>query len=335
MYNYQVSSTPQFPTQGFATNQLPAVLPSFNTNALPTFNTQPQSGFVTNQFPSFNTQPQQGFMTNQLTNTQPTTNQLPSFNTQPMTNQLPSFNTQSGFSSALPPIAQYQPNNLQSSLPTEIEQPPTQLEQIIQPIEENQRPTAFVSRIYNTDISMPVPPEVLEYRKLSREERALKQTNPRLLTAMAIRCTDCKKVINQLNIERALLTGQSLRDVMDSQNYIRICCRKQIQNEPAVVNIQNQMATQQNTVNLMNNLTLANTSAALTGRNSFNTLVPIQSKMRILDSAPPGMVQDSIQIFGQNNIAIGDSFAGASPMQMRDSYSISVSNLNHDNADEY
>jgi DNA-directed RNA polymerase subunit N (RpoN/RPB10) len=395
MYNYQVQSNSQFPVntaQGFTGNQLPSILPRFNTNILPSFSTQPgfmtnqlssqpQPNFPSNQLPSFNSnvlppisqyqgvsQSQQTFPT--ISQYQPVVqsgfpNALPPVVQSGFPNALPpvvqtgfgmmqqlssSPVVQSGFPNALPPVVQTGFGMMQQlssspvsvpSLPIEVEQPPNQFEQIIQPLEENQRPTAFVSRIYNTEVkTVPVPYEVEEYRRLSREERALKQTNPRLLTAMAIRCTVCKKVIKQLKIEEALLSGQTLRQVMDSQDYIRICCRKQIQNEPAVVNIQNQMASQQNTINMMNDLSISSTAASLTGRSTFNTSafgpVPSQSKIRILNEAPPGMVQESVQLYGPNasTIGISDSFAGASPMQIKDSYTMSVASLNHDN-DEY
>ena len=232
------------------------------------------------------------------------------------------------------PLERYQPTDNSSGMLQQLNaEIPDEPIQVVQAVEKSQRPTAFVSRIYNSPSVIEVPQEVEAYRKLTREERALKQTNPRLLTAMAVRCTSCKKVIKQLSIEDALLSGQTLREVMDNQGYIRICCRKQIQNEPAVVNIQNQMALQSNTINMMNNLSISSTASALMGRRTFNSAIP--SKIKILDSAPANLIHESIQLVGSNTIGISDSFSGASPIQMRDSYSMSVENLNRDNADEY
>ena len=167
-----------------------------------------------------------------------------------------------------------------------------------QPLEESQRPTAFVNRIYAIE-SGDVPPEVVEYRRLSKEERALRMTDPRLLGAMAVRCTGCKKVIKQIPIETGLRSGKSLREVLDEGNYIRICCRKQIQNEPVVVNIQKEIGAEQSTINMMRNLSIASTAASITNRGpisgTFGLNVP-QSGIRIVNEAPPGLIQEGIQI---------------------------------------
>jgi DNA-directed RNA polymerase subunit N (RpoN/RPB10) len=159
-------------------------------------------------------------------------------------------------------------------------------------IEEGQR---LVNRIQPT-ITTNVPPEVEEYRRLSKEERSLRITNPRLLSLMAMRCTSCKKVIKQLSIEEALRSGKTLREVLDEQDYIRICCRKQIQSEPVVVNIQKEMDSQRRTINRMNNLSINSTAAALMGRSP--AINPLPSGIRIMNEAPPGFSQPKIQIIG-------------------------------------
>jgi DNA-directed RNA polymerase subunit N (RpoN/RPB10) len=183
------------------------------------------------------------------------------------------------------------------AIPEEVSSNATQ-----QVVEESQRPTAFVSRIYGAE-STDVPPEVAEYRRLSREERALRIPNSRLLTAMSVRCTSCKKVIKQLDIENALKSGESLRQVLDEQNYIRICCRKQIAGEPVVVGIQKEIQEQESTIDKMRNLSIASTAASLTNRGPVSATFipsPVQTGVKILNEAPPGLVQEGIQISGLN-----------------------------------
>jgi DNA-directed RNA polymerase subunit N (RpoN/RPB10) len=195
--------------------------------------------------------------------------------------------------------------------------------------EESQRPTAFVSRIQGVDTSY-IPPEVADYRRLSKEERSLKMTNPRLLDVMAMRCTGCKKVIKQLPIEGALKSGKSLKDVMDEQGYIRICCRKQIQNEPVVVSIQNETALGKRNIDKMNNLSVSTTGLG---------------NIRILNEAPPGLANESVQLFGltsnplqQGNLYFqgigGGGFTEGNRYSTGDAYERFMSQLDED-IDEY
>lgn len=226
--------------------------------------------------------------------------------------------------------------SLEMAQPIE-EEPPTP-----KVIEESQRPTAYVSRIQGVEPS-DVPPEVAEYRRLSREERALRMTNPRLLEVMAMRCTGCKKVVKQLPIENSLRSGKSLREVMDEQNYERICCRKQIQNEPVVVNIQKEMASEQSTINKMRNLSIASTAAALTGRGPIGVMTPSTGGIRILDEAPPGLVQEGMQIFGLSGdptqqggvyfTGLGESFL-ENRYQTGDAYEMQINQLGLDQNEE-
>jgi DNA-directed RNA polymerase subunit N (RpoN/RPB10) len=192
----------------------------------------------------------------------------------------------------------------------ELEEPPTELEQH-QLIEEGQRPTVFVSRIYGIEPSE-VPPEVAEYRRLSKEERALKIPNPRLLMTMPLRCMICKKVIKQLAIEEALKSGKTLRKVYDEQGYIRMCCRSQIGGEQVVVNLQNEMASQRSTMNL---------SIASTG---FGP-TPIQPGVRIIDSASSGFVEGPCPT---------ESFM-ESNYRPEDAYNLYIKQLNNEGDDDY
>lgn len=197
--------------------------------------------------------------------------------------------------------------------------------------EESQRPTAFVSRIQGVDNSY-IPPEVAAYRQLSKEERSLKMTNPRLLDVMAMRCTGCKKVIKQLPIEDALRSGKSLKDVMDQQGYVRICCRKQIQNEPVVVQIQNEMKLGRRNIDKMNNLSVSTTGVG---------------NIRILNEAPPGLAHEGVQIFGissdpleqqgglyfQGGIAGG--FTEGNRYSTGDAYEMYLNQLGEEGGDDY
>lgn len=150
------------------------------------------------------------------------------------------------------------------------------------------------------DETSQVPPEVAEYRRLSSEERALRITNPRLLSVMTLRCTGCKKVIKQLAIEEALKSGKSLKQVLDEQDYVRICCRKQIASEPVVVNILKETSEQQSTIDKMRNLTLLTTAATTIGRSG--TIQPTESTIRILEEMPPGLIQEGLGLRDQGDI---------------------------------
>jgi DNA-directed RNA polymerase subunit N (RpoN/RPB10) len=163
-------------------------------------------------------------------------------------------------------------------------------------VEQSQRPAAYVSRAQPTQVR-PVPPEVMAFRQLSREEQVLRAGNPREIALMAPVCYSCGKPILQVDIEDELKKGTPLRQILDQQHYIRMCCRKQIQEEPVVVNLLKQRQQQQATAARMRNLSLENTGAALVNRTSL-PVGPglLGGNARIVTEVPPGIAQETIQL---------------------------------------
>lgn len=163
-----------------------------------------------------------------------------------------------------------------------------------------------------------VPPQVAEYRQLSREERALRMVNPKLMATTAMRCYTCKKPIRQLALEELLRTGQSLARTMDELGYDRICCRDLITGEPAIVNLIKGLDQTNATINRMRHLTISNTAPSFTDRGTQFSSAPNYSGtgIRIVTEAPPGQMTlglqcEPSQIVGTGGICIGigESFA--------------------------
>jgi DNA-directed RNA polymerase subunit N (RpoN/RPB10) len=163
-------------------------------------------------------------------------------------------------------------------------------------VEQSQRPAAYVSRVQPTQVR-PVPPEVMAFRQLSREEQALRAGNPREIALMAPVCYSCGKPILQVDIEDELKKGTPLRQILDQQHYIRMCCRKQIQEEPAVVNLLKQRQKQQAIEAQMRNLSLENTAAALINQTSLPMGPGLPGgNARIVTEVPPDIAQQTIQL---------------------------------------
>lgn len=171
-------------------------------------------------------------------------------------------------------------------------------------IEQSQRPAAYVSRVQPTQVR-PVPPEVMAFRQLSREEQILRAGNPREIALMAPVCYSCGKPIIQVDIEEELKKGTPLRQILDQQHYIRMCCRKQIQEEPVVVNLLKQRQQQQAIVDRMRNLSLENTGAALINRASLPTGPELSGgNARIVTEVPPGIAQETIPLNLRGDICL-------------------------------
>ena len=151
--------------------------------------------------------------------------------------------------------------------------------------EQRQRPTVFVSRVTPSIIQL--PERVVEYQKLSRSEQLLQIRSPHELAVMVMRCYGCKKPILQVQIEQGLRSGKTLRQVLDDLDYIRICCRKQIQEEPAIVYIQKQQAEITKVKEKMENLSIFNTGLSV-------NWAPSETGAQIVNEAPPGVIQSSV-----------------------------------------
>ena len=145
-----------------------------------------------------------------------------------------------------------------------------------------------------------VHPNILAYRKLTPEQRALRITDPHECASLpAVQCYGCGKAIRHMAIEDALRSGKPISQVLRELSYVRICCQKSIQQEPLYVDIQKQKALEQSTIDKMRNLTVLSTSAGVSVGSAGSS---VGSALSIMSEIPPGLIQAGIPLYSSMDI---------------------------------
>lgn len=108
------------------------------------------------------------------------------------------------------------------------------------------------------------------------------------ISSMPMQCYGCGKPLRHLSLIEALTSGQTLAETMNALNYQRLCCRKLIQAQPAIVALQKRLEIDRNIGQQLAALTLEST-----GPVGFR-----EGGLQIVDEAPPGLVQEGLYFPG-------------------------------------